>query len=209
MCKFNILGQCNRGKGCVFAHSPAELQPMPDLSKTKLCKTLLSTGKCQDPHCTYAHNKEELRSDQAVDRSLHSKAQQKTPLHAMSTAKHNSPESFVPTPAIWGEEFTPSLFGMPWNFGWHVPLETDMTCIGAEDDKPRASLVDNLDDGETHSGSSETPFAGALSEDVNVVDSEDGPIYINASMQMSAPPISAPLKLVRSADGELCALGDV
>jgi len=32
------------------------------LSRTKLCKTLIATGICEDPNCLYAHNKEELRA---------------------------------------------------------------------------------------------------------------------------------------------------
>lgn len=34
---------------------------MPDLAKTRICKTLISTGRCGDPQCSYAHSKEELR----------------------------------------------------------------------------------------------------------------------------------------------------
>lgn len=34
---------------------------VPDLSRTKLCKKLINTGACDDPECTYAHNRDELR----------------------------------------------------------------------------------------------------------------------------------------------------
>jgi len=191
----------------VFAHSAAELQPLPDLSRTKLCKILLSTGKCQDPHCTYAHNKEELRSGRAVDRSLLGKGQQKTPRRDTSTAKQSSAGSFLPVPAILAEEFALSNFGMYETFGWHVPLEVNMAGIGVGDGKLYANVVDKLDDVETCSGSSESFSAGALSE-VNV-DQDNGPMFINVGKQMCAHPLCAPLKLVRSLDGELCALGDI
>jgi len=45
----------------MFAHDQAELNPLPDLSRTKLCKTLIATGACSDPDCRYAHHREELR----------------------------------------------------------------------------------------------------------------------------------------------------
>lgn len=62
ICKFHILGICEKGIGCKFAHQKEELNPLPDLSRTKLCKTLINTGSCEDPACTYAHNREELRA---------------------------------------------------------------------------------------------------------------------------------------------------
>jgi hypothetical protein len=35
---------------------------LPDLRNTKLCRDLLQTGECSNRNCTYAHNREELRS---------------------------------------------------------------------------------------------------------------------------------------------------
>lgn len=61
MCKFHQIGQCMRGNDCAFAHHDEEVLDLPDLSCTKLCRTLLKTGTCQDPNCTYAHTDEELR----------------------------------------------------------------------------------------------------------------------------------------------------
>merc|ERR1719158_834619 len=61
MCKFFILGVCAKGSDCQFAHDASEMQPSPDLSRTKICKTLINTGVCDDPDCKYAHNKDELR----------------------------------------------------------------------------------------------------------------------------------------------------
>jgi hypothetical protein len=208
MCKFHIMGQCTRGTACVFAHSAAELQPTPDLTRTKLCKTLISTGKCQNPRCTYAHNKDELRGGMVVDRSLRGKGQQPAPRNVIATAKQRSAGSVLPLPAMWANEFASSSFATPWNLGWHAPLEADMTCIGVGHDKSHGNLLDNLEDVETCSGSSETFSAGSLSEEIQV-DQEGGPMYISVGKQMCAPPTDAPLKLVRSADGELCALGDL
>lgn len=61
MCKFEILGICTKGTQCPFAHAATEINPLPDLSRTKLCKQLLQTGTCDNPGCTYAHRKDELR----------------------------------------------------------------------------------------------------------------------------------------------------
>jgi len=52
---------CNRMAECHFAHSEEELTNAPDLSQTKLCRSLLIQGRCTDAHCTFAHSKVELR----------------------------------------------------------------------------------------------------------------------------------------------------
>merc|ERR1719421_2477221 len=44
MCKFHLVGICTKGSACVFAHNREELNALPDLSRTKLCKTLINTG---------------------------------------------------------------------------------------------------------------------------------------------------------------------
>ncbi|CAK0911772.1 unnamed protein product, partial [Prorocentrum cordatum] len=61
MCKFNQLGMCTRGEMCRFAHGRLDMNPLPDLSQTKLCKELLGTGQCSDPSCKFAHTRQELR----------------------------------------------------------------------------------------------------------------------------------------------------
>merc|ERR1719433_1217337 len=38
------------------------MKPLPDLTCTKLCKTLIQTGSCDTQGCTYAHSKEDLRT---------------------------------------------------------------------------------------------------------------------------------------------------
>lgn len=61
LCKFHILGVCDKGAGCNFAHEASQLNNLPDLAKTRVCKVLISTGRCNDPDCLYAHSKDELR----------------------------------------------------------------------------------------------------------------------------------------------------
>lgn len=61
LCKFALIGQCQRGERCVFAHSRGELRAKPDLSRTKLCPKLFSTGECTDTECRFAHELGELR----------------------------------------------------------------------------------------------------------------------------------------------------
>lgn len=61
MCKFFILGCCTRGDACHFAHDKDQLSNLPDLFRTKLCRSLINTGRCDNEDCKYAHSKEELR----------------------------------------------------------------------------------------------------------------------------------------------------
>jgi hypothetical protein len=61
MCKFNQLGLCTRGEFCRFAHGKMDMNALPDLSRTKLCKELINTGQCTQRNCKFAHNKHELR----------------------------------------------------------------------------------------------------------------------------------------------------
>jgi len=62
MCKFHILGMCSKGDQCAYAHSKEQMCPLPDLSRTKICKTLINKGQCTDPNCRFAHNRNELRT---------------------------------------------------------------------------------------------------------------------------------------------------
>lgn len=52
---------CTKGSLCNFAHDAVEIQKLPDLRFTKVCKTLIETGQCNNRSCTYAHSKEEFR----------------------------------------------------------------------------------------------------------------------------------------------------
>lgn len=62
LCRFEVLGMCTKGLECPFAHGSDELKALPDLRCTKICKTLIDTGVCHEPGCTYAHNRDELRA---------------------------------------------------------------------------------------------------------------------------------------------------
>lgn len=61
MCVFHRKNRCEMGTGCPFAHSQEELQPAPDLAKTKLCYNFFR-GRCSDSRCKFAHGSQELRS---------------------------------------------------------------------------------------------------------------------------------------------------
>jgi hypothetical protein len=89
MCKFHILNLCSKGTQCPFAHNKAELSPLPDLSCTKLCKTLLKTGRCDIPGCKYAHSGSELRPTEEpqsiceVSASVEQSCEQKEPMKVL------------------------------------------------------------------------------------------------------------------------------
>jgi len=61
MCLFNKKNRCELGPSCPFAHSKEELQPVPDLVKTKLCY-MHFRRRCNDSNCKFAHGSAELRS---------------------------------------------------------------------------------------------------------------------------------------------------
>lgn len=61
MCKFHLIGECTKGSACTFAHSPEELQPVPDLTCTKLCPSVLNTGYCNVASCGFAHAVSEIQ----------------------------------------------------------------------------------------------------------------------------------------------------
>ena len=60
MCKFYQMGHCARGPICNFSHAEDELQPKPDLSKTRLCRKF-QRHRCSDSACRFAHGTQELR----------------------------------------------------------------------------------------------------------------------------------------------------
>lgn len=60
-CTYYLKGACHYGDECAFAHNCTEIQAMPDLRKTRVCKAFLEEG-CSDPDCTFAHGEEELIS---------------------------------------------------------------------------------------------------------------------------------------------------
>jgi hypothetical protein len=68
MCRFIALGLCRKGEACAYAHHKEELQPVPDLYKTKLCPAFFQQGSCKDPTCRFAHCKSELRTHSSLKR---------------------------------------------------------------------------------------------------------------------------------------------
>lgn len=61
-CKFHVRGVCQRGELCTFAHSDDALQPVPDLSRTKLCPHYGRAGGCPAiSECRFAHSRRDLR----------------------------------------------------------------------------------------------------------------------------------------------------
>jgi len=62
MCTFHAQSRCEMGSSCPFAHAMHELQPAPDLVKTKLCYNFFCK-RCSDSRCKFAHGAQELRSD--------------------------------------------------------------------------------------------------------------------------------------------------
>lgn len=62
ICSFWQKGQCMRGSSCKYAHGGNELNAMPDLSNTALCRQMLVYGQCNIPDCQFAHTPEALRA---------------------------------------------------------------------------------------------------------------------------------------------------
>eukprot|EP00448_Togula_jolla_P001899 CAMPEP_0170609962 /NCGR_PEP_ID=MMETSP0224-20130122/22399_1 /TAXON_ID=285029 /ORGANISM="Togula jolla, Strain CCCM 725" /LENGTH=505 /DNA_ID=CAMNT_0010935293 /DNA_START=182 /DNA_END=1699 /DNA_ORIENTATION=+ len=123
MCKFHILGMCTKGDSCHFAHERQELQNLPDLVRTKLCKTLINTGVCEDATCRYAHNKEELRqvsgfNDKAPKEKAEALAAQNTdavePQEAAQFQAQFGSQAALPQSAYFNQmmSYMPGMAGM-------------------------------------------------------------------------------------------------
>lgn len=66
MCRFMLNGGCNKGSACSHAHFKEELRAKPDLSKTRMCRSLLQNGACTNrKRCPYAHDIRQVRSTNA------------------------------------------------------------------------------------------------------------------------------------------------
>eukprot|EP01056_Protomagalhaensia_sp_Gyna25_P003399 Protomagalhaensia_sp_Gyna_25__3398@NODE_306_length_3978_cov_425_554455_g237_i0_p1_GENE_NODE_306_length_3978_cov_425_554455_g237_i0NODE_306_length_3978_cov_425_554455_g237_i0_p1_ORF_typecomplete_len517_score77_81zfCCCH/PF00642_24/0_0018zfCCCH/PF00642_24/0_05zfCCCH/PF00642_24/3_3e07zfCCCH_3/PF15663_5/4_3e06zfCCCH_3/PF15663_5/0_0032zfCCCH_4/PF18044_1/0_0043zfCCCH_4/PF18044_1/4_6e03zfCCCH_4/PF18044_1/0_00014zf_CCCH_4/PF18345_1/0_012zf_CCCH_4/PF18345_1/77zf_CCCH_4/PF18345_1/0_00097Torus/PF16131_5/0_5 len=59
-------GDCVNGDHCRFAHSLAELRPLPDLRKTKLCSSYTKKTACKNARCPFAHSPKELRTSSSI-----------------------------------------------------------------------------------------------------------------------------------------------
>merc|ERR1719321_2215916 len=49
LCRFYAAGTCCKGSACSYAHETTELHPVPNLTRTKMCRTLTLRGACKDP----------------------------------------------------------------------------------------------------------------------------------------------------------------
>jgi len=65
ICVFHKKNKCALGESCPFAHNKEELQPCPDLAKTKLCYNFFR-HRCNDSRCKFAHGYQELRATNNV-----------------------------------------------------------------------------------------------------------------------------------------------
>jgi hypothetical protein len=61
LCQYHAKGKCTKGDACSFAHATDALRPLPDLSYTQICPMVVSSGKCTNIGCKYAHTREQLR----------------------------------------------------------------------------------------------------------------------------------------------------
>jgi len=71
LCDFHKEGRCKYGASCAFAHSSDELNDMPDLRKTRICRAF-TQGNCSNLDCKFAHGAEELKISELSYREQHS-----------------------------------------------------------------------------------------------------------------------------------------
>jgi len=71
LCDFHMEGRCKYGASCAFAHSSDELNDMPDLRKTRICRAF-TQGNCSNLDCKFAHGAEELKISELSYREQHS-----------------------------------------------------------------------------------------------------------------------------------------
>jgi hypothetical protein len=62
LCKFHLVGTCQKGSSCCHAHGEEDLRPSPDFERTSVCPIMLHHGQCDRLNCRYAHNANELRN---------------------------------------------------------------------------------------------------------------------------------------------------
>lgn len=66
MCHFFERGKC-ASENCRYAHSQSELRQPPNLEKTKLCRSFVQNGYCNDgENCGFAHGETELRVTEGI-----------------------------------------------------------------------------------------------------------------------------------------------
>jgi len=119
-CKFHLQGLCSRGAACGYAHHRAELKPLPDFFRTRLCPMMLQSGCCEDgDKCRYAHHKDDLRK--AVLRRTKAKERQATKKNLDQT--NGSPKGAELPLGHWkseqsdGSQDDATLPPLPWEIG--------------------------------------------------------------------------------------------
>jgi len=70
MCVQLGKGHCRYGDACSYAHCFSELQGMPNLQGTKICKNYSQNGTCDDPNCGFAHGDDELKTTQVFYKTV-------------------------------------------------------------------------------------------------------------------------------------------
>jgi len=69
LCAFHQQAWCSKGERCPFAHGKEELRPIPDLTKTSLCRKWLKFScRRASAECSFAHGTQELRMTEAYSR---------------------------------------------------------------------------------------------------------------------------------------------
>lgn len=65
ICASTNLGKpCPSGDNCHYAHSEAELRPIPNFTRTTMCKLVVAGETCENENCKFAHSREELRTSE-------------------------------------------------------------------------------------------------------------------------------------------------
>lgn len=104
LCHLYVLGQCPKESDCKFAHGEGELRTLPDLTRTRMCPKLVSSGYCDAAACRYAHGANEL-----VDMRRAPRLQTPTPpqnIHAYSSVSSYAPSYHAVSPFNHPQGFT-------------------------------------------------------------------------------------------------------
>eukprot|EP00929_Paragymnodinium_shiwhaense_P040429 TRINITY_DN21110_c0_g1_i1.p1 TRINITY_DN21110_c0_g1~~TRINITY_DN21110_c0_g1_i1.p1 ORF type:complete len:199 (+),score=15.94 TRINITY_DN21110_c0_g1_i1:111-707(+) len=108
MCKFGR--ECTDGNGCRFAHSRDELQEVPDLKYTVMCRKHL-LGKCHTgADCSFAHDESQLRT---VQRSAVPQSRSRGPSVSSSPAALSDPKDLYRPSSTDRRAATTSATAMP------------------------------------------------------------------------------------------------
>lgn len=112
LCVFFRRGRCAKGLDCNFAHGDGELRPVPDFTKTSLCKKWRRRECRLDARdCPFAHGANELRRTQETAQRARRRATQG---RGDGREEAPGPEAVAPSPAAPGP-------GSPWPLPWPPP----------------------------------------------------------------------------------------